>query len=286
MTFTQFAALYGLILPDLYPSDKIRRCATEAHPRREDGAYLWNGERGWVQDWSVSDERHWYENPNAKGFTQEDKRVWAERKRAREREELELAQRAAHVAAAKLKKCKPGEHPYLGSKKLGHVQGLVNEEHELLVPMRTVDTNHLVGVQTIWFLMEERVWKKKFSKGMRAKGAVFRLGNPRAAETWLVEGYATGLTVEMALRSLNANACVLVCFSAHNLTHVASQVKGRKFAFADNDKSGKGIGAVEAAKVPYCISPVEGEDANDWYVRAGLLPVAAEIMRLRRAKQD
>lgn len=283
MTFAQFAALYGLILPDLYPSERIQRCATEAHPHRKDGAYLWNGERGWVADWSVSDEIHWYDNPDAKGFTEADRKAWAERKRRHEREQALKHQRAASEAAAMVKAARPDEHTYLGSKKLHNVRGLVNEAHELLVPMRDLASNHLVGVQVITWLMEERQWQKKFLRGTRAAGAVLRLGNPQAGETWLVEGYATGLTVEMALRSLHLTGCVLVCFSADNLTHVASQVKGRKFAFADHDRSGKGVKAVEAAQLAYCMSPVLGEDANDWYVRAGLLPVAAEIMKLRRA---
>ena len=40
---------------------------------------------------------------------------------------------------------------------------------------------------------------------------------------------------------------------------------------------------VKAAGLAHCISPVEGEDANDWYVRAGLFPVSAAMMRLRCA---
>lgn len=283
MTFTEFAKLYGLILPDLYPSDKIRRCATEAHPYRKDGAYLWDGERGWVQDWSVSEERHWYDNPDAKGFTQAERKAWAEKKRAYEREQALRHQRAANEAAAMVKGARPDEHPYLGSKKLHNVRGLVNEDRELLVPVRDLASNHLVGLQVIKWLMDEREWQKKFITGTRATGGVFRLGHPRADETWLVEGYATGLTVELALRSLNLTASVLVCFSANNLTHVADRVKGRKFAFADHDRSDTGRKAVEKAGLAYCMSPVEGEDANDWYVRAGVLPVAAEMMRLRRS---
>jgi putative DNA primase/helicase len=282
MTFTEFATLYGLMLPDLYPSTRIRRCPTEQHPRRKDGAYLWDGQRGWVADWSISDEVHWYENPDAKGFTEAERRAWAEKKRAAERQQAAMQQRAADTASAMLRAARPDEHPYLNSKKLQQVRGLVNEKRELLVPMRTIASNHLVGLQVISWQMDEREWKKKMLTGMRAKGAVFQLGNPRAAEKWLVEGYATGLTVELALRSINASASVLVCFSAHNLTHVASQIGGRKFAFADHDKSGTGVKAVEAATLPYCMSPVEGEDANDWYVRAGVIPLAAEMMRLRR----
>lgn len=282
MTFTQFATLYGLLLPDLYPSARIRRCPTESHPHKKNGAYFWDGQRGWVSDWANGAEVHWYDNPDAKGFTEADRRAWAEKKRAEERRMAQLHQRAAETAAAMLGKATQLEHNYLGGKKLGHVRGFVSEERELLVPMRALGSNHLVGLQVIKWLMDEREWQKKMIYGTRARGAVFRLGNPRDAETWLVEGYATGLTCAMALRSLNISASVLICFSAYNLTHVAQQLEGRKFAFADNDRSGTGERAVKDAGLAYCMSEVEGEDANDWYVRDGLLPVAADMMRLRR----
>ncbi|PVX38201.1 hypothetical protein [Janthinobacterium sp. 78] len=281
MTFADFAGLYGLMLPDLYPSERVRRCPTEQHPRTKDGAYFWDGRRGWVSDWSNGAEIYWYDNPDTKGFTAEDKRAWAERKSAQERRQAEVHRQASINAAAMLRACKPCEHVYLRSKQLPDVLGLVNDERELIVPMRTVDTNQLVGAQVIRWLMEERAWQKKMIYGTRAKGAVFRLGNPRALESWLVEGYATGLTLELALRQLNQQAQVLICFSASNLVHVAAQVKGRKFAFADNDKSGTGERAAQQAGLLHCMSEIEGEDANDLYARAGLMAVCALIMSTR-----
>lgn len=281
MTFTQFAGLYGLMLPDLYPSERVRRCPTEQHPRTKDGAYFWDGRRGWVSDWSNGAEIHWYDNPDAQGFSEADKKAWGERKRAQERRQAEVHRQAERTAADMLRACKPAEHNYLRSKQLPDVLGLVNDERELIVPMRTVESNQLVGVQIIRWLMDERAWQKKMLYGTRAKGAVFRLGNPRSPETWLVEGYATGLTLELALRQLHQHAQVLICFSASNLTHVAAQVKGRKFAFADHDKSATGEKAAQQAQLAYCMSPIEGEDANDLYVRAGLMAVSAQMMGVR-----
>lgn len=281
MTFAEFAGLYGLMLPDLYPSERVRRCPTEQHPRVKDGAYFWDGRRGWVSDWSNGAEIHWYDNPNAQGFTNADKRAWGERKRAQERRQAEVHCEACVTAAAMLAACKPGEHMYLRSKQLPDVLGLVNDARELIVPMRTVESNQLVGAQVIRWLMDEREWQKQMIYGTRAKGAVFRIGNPRAPESWLVEGYATGLTLELALRQMNQPAQVVICFSASNLTHVAAQVKGRKFAFADHDRSATGERAVQQADLAYCMSDVEGEDANDLYVRAGLMAVSALIMTTR-----
>jgi putative DNA primase/helicase len=285
MTFAEFAVLYGLVLPDLYPSEQVRRCPTEQHPRKKDGAYFWDGRRGWVSDWSNGAEIHWYDNPDAKGFTEADKRAWAERKRAQERRQAEVHRQAERTAADMLRACRPAEHTYLSGKQLHGVLGLVNDERELLVPMRALDSNALIGAQVIKWLMDERTWQKKMIFGSRAKGAVFRLGNPRAPEIWLVEGYATGLTIELALRQLRLPAQVLICFSASNLTYVAGKLKGRKFAFADHDKSGTGERAAQQAGLHYCMSEVEGEDANDMYVRVGLVAVSAVILATRRKEQ-
>jgi phage/plasmid primase-like uncharacterized protein len=49
---------------------------------------------------------------------------------------------------------------------------------------------------------------------------VFFIGPIRCSERWLVEGYATGLSVRAALRELHREAQVVVCFSAFNLAHV------------------------------------------------------------------
>ena len=54
MNFIDFARTHGVdINPTrLYPSDKIKRCPTLAKPRSDNGAYYWDGRRGWVMDWS------------------------------------------------------------------------------------------------------------------------------------------------------------------------------------------------------------------------------------------
>lgn len=77
-----------------------------------------------------------------------------------------------------LRACKPAEHNYVRSKQLPNVRGLVNDERELAMPMRALDSNQLVGAQVIRWRMDEREWQKKMIYGTRAKGAVFRLGTP------------------------------------------------------------------------------------------------------------
>lgn len=281
MTFAAFAIQHGLIVDQVYPSERIHRCPTDAHPRSKNGAYLFTGERGWIMDWSTGQPIQFWNDKNAVGWSDADKRAWAAKKHEADIKREGGYRKAAKTALELIKRCQPDEHAYLKGKQLPDVLGLVTEDRELVVPMRNLVNNELVGVQVIKWLMDERKWEKKMLFGMRAKAAVFRLGSAKAPETWLCEGYVTGLTIERALRRLSLNASVLVCFSANNMIHVAPQIHGRKFVFADNDASGTGESAAKATDAPYAMSSIVGEDANDWYARAGILAVCKAILEVR-----
>ena len=96
-------------------------------------------------------------------------------------------------------------------------------------------------------------------------------------------GYPDGLVVQAALSSSGTHAAVVVCFSAHNIATVAPLVTGRRWVFADNDKSGTGHRVAQQAGLPWCMSDIEGEDPNDLHQRGGLLAVCQKIMNVRRA---
>lgn len=283
-TFIDFARAHGVeIDPGRFvPSDRIRRTGTVDKPRSTNGAYYWNGDRGWVFNWATEARVQWFEDKNAKPWTPEEKRAWADRRRAAEQAQVQGHRRAAQRAGEMLAASKPAEHNYLHMKGFPLMLGLVNAEGDLLIPMRHLATNELQGVQVIRWLESERRYDKKMIPGMRAKGAVFRIGSKQAKETFLCEGYATGLSIEAALRSIGFHAAVLVCFSANNMEHIAPMVAGRVFVFADNDKSGAGEAAAIATGKPYCMSDVQGEDANDVHTRAGLMAVCKLLMEVRR----
>lgn len=173
-------------------------------------------------------------------------------------------------------------HPYLKAKGLPDVPALVGQDGELLIPMRDHRDNALLGIQTIRLIENE--WAKKMLPGMRAKGAVLRIGPQRAAESFLCEGYGTGLSIDAALRLLRLNACVVVCFSASNLIHVAASMTGARYVVADNDVSLTGEKAAQATGLPWCMSDQPGEDANDLHARAGVMAVAKLLMEVRSAK--
>ena len=283
-SFIQFARAHGLEIDParLYPSQKIKRCGTTDKPRSNNGAYFWDGERGWVFDWSGEAKVQWFADQNAQPWTQAEKDTWRAKRQAQRAQQEQGYQRAAQQAAQMLQAATPGEHSYLHSKGFPLAQGLIASDGALLVPMRHYQTNALQGVQVIRWLEDERRHEKKMQPyGMKAAGAVLHMGPPQARETVLVEGYATGLSVLEALRGIGIQAAVMVCFSAHNLAQVAQTVRGHAYVFADHDQSGTGQRAAEQTGLPWCMSPLEGEDANDLHQRAGVLAVRQELMRVR-----
>jgi len=279
--FVDFARANGVLIERLDSSGKIRRCPTVEHPKSDNGAYWWDGRRGWVMAWDGDAEPNWFTDPHAKPWTDEEKRAFANRQEQERRAKVERYRKAAIQAGELMKTASLAEHNYFHYKGLPLARGLVLPDGGLFVPMRSL-SGVLQGAQTIRWDMESRSYVKKMLSGMRAKGAVLRLGSSRSGETVLCEGYATGLSIEMAVRQMRLNTSVLVCFSDSNMAFVAPGVVGRKFVFADNDVSGAGERAAKQTGLPYCMSDSVGEDANDLHARLGLMAVCQKIMVLRR----
>jgi phage/plasmid primase-like uncharacterized protein len=281
MSFQSFAMAHGLMIDQLHPADRVQRVPTVDKPRSKNGALFWDGLRGWVSDWAQGGEIHWFDSPESKTLRAEDRKAWAQRKQAAQQRQIEGWARAALQADLMLRDTELKTHSYLEFKGLHDCLGLVTEDDALLVPMRNLGDNFLQGVQVIRWISDERRYEKKMLPGMRAKGCVLRLGPRNAQETFLCEGYATGLSIELALRQCRFNAAVAICFSDSNMVHVAGLLKGRKFVFADHDESGAGQRAAEKIGLPYCMSPVMGQDANDLHAKAGLMAVCQLLMRVR-----
>lgn len=284
MSFIDFARAHGVEIDPsrLYPSDRIKRCGTVGKPKSGNGAYFWDGQRGWVFDWSGEARTVWYEDPKAKPWTDEEKRSWAQKRALAAQRQDDQYEQAAQKALETLKQAKLTEHAYLEIKGFPEEKGLVLEDR-LLIPMRNVVTNRIQGYQAIWWDMDQRKYEKKMMLGMRAKNAVLFMGNRDLPECWLVEGYATGLSVRNALRSCGMKASVVVCFSASNLVQVADQIPGQRFVFADNDESQTGQKAAEQTGLPWTMADEVGWDANDLHKSRGLFAVVGKIMKCRMA---
>jgi phage/plasmid primase-like uncharacterized protein len=286
MSFIDFARAHGVAIDPsrLYASDKIKRCGTVEKPNSGNGAYFWDGERGWVMDWSGEARVIWYEDKNAKPWTDEEKRMWAAKRASAATEQEKRYQNAAFQADVTLRSAKYDHHPYLEIKGFKDTRGLVLDD-KLLIPMRNVSNNKLQGYQSIRWVPKEMKYEKKMLTGMRAKNAVLYLGDRDSPEAWLVEGFATGLSVRHALRSVGIPAAVVICFSASNMIQVAGQIRGNRFVFADNDESQTGEKSAMATGLPWTMADEVGYDANDLHLRESLFAVVGKIMECRTKAQ-
>lgn len=282
MSFILFARAHGVdIEPSkLFPSERIRRCGTIEKPRSGNGAYFYDGQRGWVMDWSGEARVIWYEDPNAKPWTDDQKREWMDKRKTANASRDTEYDKAAQRAYTTLKAAKSAKHDYLHLKGFPDLEGLVLED-SLLVPMRNVVTNTLQGYQRIFWDEVSRKWDKKMLLGMRARNAVMFMGDRKAEEVWLCEGYATGLSIVHALRSVGLKASVVVCFSASNMVAVADQIGGQRYIFADNDESKTGEKSAIQTELPWTMADTVGFDANDLHKQSGLFAVVGKIMTLR-----
>jgi len=278
MQFTDFARSHGVEIKNLLSGEKIRRCATTEHPKKRNGAYFWDGERGWVFNWETDAQTHWFSSDD-KPWTESEKQEWKRRQQSNfEKQERDYAA-AARKAQAILQQAETKQHDYLIRKGFPDAQGLVLPDGALVIPMRNVRTNTIQGFQRIqWVDME---WQKKMMPDMRAKYAVFRMGPKNASETVFCEGYATGLSIYQAARMFGLDMAVVVCFSANNMIAVADQIPGKKYVYADNDASGTGEAAAIKTGLPFCMSGTVGNDANDDHQQFGLMSVVQRLMDVR-----
>lgn len=277
MTFTQFCETHGLLPGDLR-FGKVWRCGTAQHPRSKNGAYFCDGRRGWCQNWETGEPWQWWSDEDQKPWSEADKLKWRRDQERARRARAELNRKAAAEAHQMIRAASLAPHPYLAAKGFPEHRGLVLKG-ALLVPMNSLGGDPR-GAQQI--TPEGEGWVKRMLYGTRAKGAVYCMGS--GPEWVLVEGYATGLSVDLALRSMGLrNVRTVVCFSAGNLVHVASLTEGKCWILADNDASGTGQRMASETGRPWVMSDRVGEDANDLHQRAGLWAVQAKINTVRAA---
>lgn len=287
MSFMHFAAAHGLLIRDLRDDGRIHRCPTSSKPRSDNGAYLFDGQRGWVMDWAAGDSPQWWNDPNARPWTEAEKAEWKRRQARQALDRLKQQAAAARQACDMIERARlvsptpatrwrqqatPG-HAYLIRKGFP-LEPYFELDGDLLVPMfDAIEYRKPIGLQRI-----NAEGDKKFLTGQRSKGAVFRLGSGRSREVWLCEGYATALSVRAALGALYRPADVVACFSAGNIRHVASLGIGTH-VMADHDASGAGEQAAQATGLPYAMPAQIGMDANDVHRADGLEAVVELVGR-------
>lgn len=268
--FLSFAQSHGLVIRDLVRG-KIARCHTESKPTHKNGAYLFDGEWGWVQDHAQHTEIILWKTDKPLTLLERSamqKRMLASREQ-HQRERDRDAQFAAKKAVAILRAAKTEQHAYLDAKGFPSLSGLVYYPMDginlLVIPMR-------IGAVTVGCQMIDRDGGKKFLKGQRTNDAEYIIGSDGA--DWLVEGYATGLSLQACLAALKIPCRVHVCFSAGNLVRIAARLK-KAYVVADNDVSGVGEKAAIATGHPYYLP--EAGDLNDQHKIDGTFKASMKL---------
>ncbi|NVN06725.1 toprim domain-containing protein [Asaia spathodeae] len=141
---------------------------------------------------------------------------------------------------------------------------------DLVIPMQDA-SGRVINVQTI-----TPDGTKRFLMGGQKQGAFHVI--PGIEPGFLVEGYATGLTVAEA-----TGRAVFVAFDAGNLGAVAEIVRPRLCAVAaDNDESRTGENKARATGLPVLLPPAVGHDWNDHAQAEGLADTAARLAEITR----
>lgn len=269
MDFVQFATIHGLDIRRL-EQGRISRCPTKDHPRKQNGAYLFDGLWGWAMDWATMLEpAYWTDDTVTKPDDLAALRASMEASRKQHAlERAREARNAAQKAKSIIKQARMEQHAYLDSKGFREAVGLVwypDEDTNLLVIPMTIGSE-IAGCQLI-----DRDGNKKFLKGQRTNGAEFVFGSS-GADFWC-EGYATAKTIHAAMTAMKTPCRVHACFSAGNLERMAK----RGFVVADNDISNTGEKAAKATGLPYYMPTEPGWDFNDLHVARGLFAAGMEL---------
>ena len=199
-------------------------------------------------------------------------RDWRPRRMPRsDRSEEEIRRKARYELAARkaqkmVEDSKPAEHPYLERKGFPTAVGMVDAENRLLIPAWRQGA--ISAVQAI----TPAGVKRFLPAGCRMDGARHRLGRLGSPGlVWIVEGYATGLSVLAALQlARRTDDEVVVCFSAGQLAKEGARyAPSRGRVVADRDKSAAGEEAARKTGLPYWLPPAWG-DANDVMLEHGV----------------
>lgn len=228
MTFEDFVHEHGLRPRSIAPDGRWRRCPTETHPHKKNGAYRLaeDGQIGWVRDFACHAEtivwRPDRESTPAVAFDPE----LLQRRMNEQRAEMV---RATHAARAFFAACKPLRHghPYLEAHGLDMTgcYGLrVDRDGWLVVP--AMIGRNLMTVQRV-----SPDGTKLFWKGASPKGAAYTIGEGNPI-TVLCEGLATGLAIYATSPKLFRVVCA---FTSGNLPNVAERASGMVCVASDND---------------------------------------------------
>jgi putative DNA primase/helicase len=232
-----------------------------------------------------------------------DRRKYAQEAAEANRKARLRAAQAAQIAVQIVEACTIGRHAYLAAKGFpdepvlligrDRLSGIL-EANSKKVDSLVADNGSVgiviparvgTGIRSVQLIWEDGT--KKFLAGGAMQGANHRIAKGR--DTWLCEGFATGLSLRAALRGLGRADTILMCFSASNIAKVATLLSGRCFIAADHDKpldqfSGLGTGEhyAKITGMPYLMPAHSDWDVNDLHQAESIFAVQRLITQLLR----
>jgi putative DNA primase/helicase len=267
MDFLTFCRVQGILIDHLPLMGEWKRYPTEDHPRSRNGAVKYLGTHGFAQNHALSTEVSLWQSEEKYDLKKQES--ISKLVQDAEREKLTRQKAAADKAAFILKNAQFAQHQYLKDKGFPDEHGYVflSEGISLLViPMRV--KNALVGVQLI-----DPDGNKRFLFGQRTSNAEFIFDNK--GPHIFCEGYATALSIRLALKNLKKRYTIHVCFSAGNMLKVSDGMQGH--IVCDNDESKTGENTAKRIGLPFWISEIIGEDFNDFQRRLGLFKAGQSL---------
>ena len=213
--FASSLRLAGLMPREIVGDGKWRRCPTEDHPRKRNGAYvLYPDGRGYWRNWALDDGvNSWRETDPA--YVRRSDPAEVERRRAAEKEHRLASIRSARAVWAAAIPCR-ALHPYLAGKGLSPVGTVGLREHMGALVVPVFWRGKLISIQKIG-----ADGTKRFAPGAPVKAGSYVIDRSHAAVTVICEGLATGLAVFQCVR----NARVIVAFDAGNLLPAVQELK-------------------------------------------------------------
>lgn len=226
--FVSFCQMHGVLVDHLPPAGSVHRYGTEAHKHSLNGAVMFDGDWGWVQNWeTMTSPAIWFPK---KTLTEAEKAAYRQKVQASMKRDALRRHAAKQRMAERWNRLPPlrGSHPYLerkGLSMLGCSQLRIDKDL-LVVPMYR--NGYLVSLQTI-----SPDGEKRFTKDCPAKGASLILRRRGSAITCFCEGLATGLTLFQCIPV----SSVVVCFNTAGLVDCSKAFRPRGMAVvcADND---------------------------------------------------
>ncbi len=273
MSFLQFAAERGLLIDSLVCGRWVRVPTTD-HPRKRNGSYWFGLEFGHVQNWATMNQTDsWQQDRPRTPYEQADlSRRMEESRKAYAAERAEGQRKAAQKAACLLGQCELDRHGYLEKKGFADMQGNIlkreGQDPTLVIPMHF--DGALCGCQLI-----SSIGEKKFLFGQRTNDATFTIGS--VGRTFIVEGYASALSLHAILKAAKVQATICTAFSVGNAARVARRFPDA-FWIADNDRSGAGQKAAAESGCKWWMPPEVGQDINDFHREVGTFR-ASQILK-------